>query len=321
MSLHKLAGGWHGVENFGMNITPTSKVLIQGCLEPLANIHIPLMQTYGTNLVAGVSPGSGGQTIHGMPVFDLVEQARLAVGDIDVSILFNHPYRLLDAALEAIAAGIRHIIIVTEGMPPLDVVQLLHKADMTETIVLGPNCPGLIMPRQLLLGTYPTTVYQPGSIGIISRCGTLTHEVAWQLTQAGFGQSIAVGIGSGPIVGSSFAQWLQILDEDDSTDAIVLVGEINGEGEDIAAQYAEDMIDKPVIAYLAGHRLPQATTLAHGNNVLTSYLAASRYPILGNATVSPVTRKLAAFKQAGIPVAQDPSEIPQLIRAGLGTIV
>ncbi len=274
------------------------------------------MQAYGTKLVAGVSPGYGGQEIQGIPVFDMVDQARLVVGDIHASVLFDHPYNLLDSALEAIAAGIRQIIILTEGMPPLDVVRLLQKADATETLVIGPNCPGLIIPGQLLLGTYPTQFYQPGAIGIISRSGTLTHEVALQLTQAGLGQSVSVGIGSGAIVGSSFAQWLQILDEDDATDVIVLVGEISGDGEDIAAQYIADMIDKPVVAYLAGQSLPADVVLRRSSNVLTSYLVASRYP-LPTLPDSAVSRKLAAFKQAGVPVARCLSEIPQLVVACL----
>ncbi len=301
-----------------MNVTPESKVLVQGCLDPLASVHIPLMQAYGTKLVAGVSPGYGGQTIEGIPVFDLVDQVEPVVGAIDVSILFGHPYGLLDAALEAIAAGIRHIIIITEGMPPLDVVHLLHKAEATETLVLGPNCPGLIVPGQMLLGTHPTIVYQPGSVGIISRSGTLTHEVALQLTNAGLGQSISVGIGSGAIVGSSLAQWLQILDEDESTEAIVLVGEIAGDGEEIAAQYVADMIDKPVIAYLAGQSLPHDLTMRQNNSILTSYLAASRNPSLLDE-VSAATRKLSAFKQATIPIARHPSEIPALVRSALGS--
>ncbi|MEB3338571.1 MAG: CoA-binding protein [Leptolyngbyaceae bacterium] len=294
-----------------MNFTPDSKVLIQGITEPLGLTHVPLMQSYGTHLVAGISPGHGGKEVQGVPVFDMVEQALNQVGAIDTTIIFVLPYLVLDAALEAIAAGIRQIIIITEGVPPLDMVHLIRKAEETETLVLGPNCPGLIVPGQLLLGTHPSEFYTPGPVGLISRSGTLTYEIALELTRTGLGQSICVGIGGGTILGSSFAQWLQILDEDDKTEAIVLVGEIGGDGEEVAARYIAEVIDKPVVAYIAGRTAPKDTPMGHASAIIASHGTAllEDLPDIGTAET-----KIAALRRANIPVADKPSQIPELVK-------
>ena len=186
-----------------MNLTPESKVLVQGITESPASTRAALMmKAYGTNVVAGVSPGRGGLDLEGIPIFDLVEEAVAAVGHVDTTVILVDPYWVLDAALEAIAAGIRQIAIVTEGVPPLDMVCLVRKAEATETLVIGPNSPGIIVPDKLLLGTHPKEFYTPGPIGVISRSSTLTYEVALLLTEAGLGQSMAVCIGCDAIVGS-----------------------------------------------------------------------------------------------------------------------
>jgi succinyl-CoA synthetase alpha subunit len=292
-----------------MNLTPESKVLVQGITESVASSRAALwMKAYGTNVVAGVSPGRGGQELEGIPVFDLVEQAVAAVGHIDTTVIFMQPYSVLDAALEAIAAGIRQIAIMAEGVPPLDMVRLVRKAEAMETLVVGPNTPGIIVPDKLLLGTHPKEFYTPGPVGIISRSSTLTYEVALELTNAGLGQSMAVCIGCDAIVGSSFMQWLQILDEDDSTEAIVLVGEVGGWSEQAAASYIAEAIDKPVVAYLAGRYAPKGPSLGHAGILISSRAAA--------VTAFGVTaeNKLAPFEQAKIPVAARPSEIPKLVK-------
>ena len=247
-----------------MKLTPESKVLIQGITEPLSSTYAARMKAYGTNVVAGVSPGEGGQTLHGIPVFDLVEQALSVVGSIDTTIIFVPPYQAQDAALEALTAGIRQIIIISSGVPPLDMVHLLRKAEATETLVVGPNSPGIIVPGKILLGTHASEFYTPGSVGIVSRSSTLTYEIALGLTKAGLGQSIGVSIGSDVIAGSSFIQWLQILDEDETTRAIVLVGETGGNSEEAAARYISEAIDKPVIAYVAGCHAPKGKHWGHG---------------------------------------------------------
>lgn len=295
-----------------MNLTPESKVLVQGITESQASTQAALMmKAYGTNVVAGVCAGQGGQELHGIPVFDLVEQALAVVGAVDTAVIFVHPYWVLDAALEAIAAGIRQIVIVSEGVPPLDMVRLVRKAEATETLVVGPNCPGIIVPNKLLLGTHPSEFYTPGSVGLISRSSTLTYEVALALTKAGLGQSIGVSIGSDAIVGSSFLQWLQILDEDDSTEAIVLVGEVGGGSEEAAASYIAEAIDKPVVAFIAGRYAPKGQPLGHAGTLITSR-AASRSAHAGTAE-----SKIAAFLEAKIPVAERLSHIPSLVKKAL----
>lgn len=295
-----------------MNFTENSRILIQGITEPLGRVYAPLMQAYGTQVVAGVSPGAGGETIADIPIFDLVEQAVYSLGMVDTAVIFVPPYAVLDAALEAIAAEIRQLILITEGVPPLDMVRLLRKAEATETLVVGPNCPGIIVPGQILLGIHPSEFYTPGNVGLISRSGTLTYEIAQALTQAGLGQSIAVGIGGDRILGSSFQQWLQILEEDDQTEAIVLVGEIGGDSEEVAAHYIAEVIDKPVVAYLAGYSAPKGQFIGHAGAIIASQIAG-----LG-ADLGSAESKLAAFRKAKIPVADRPSQIPELVKKVLG---
>jgi succinyl-CoA synthetase alpha subunit len=292
-----------------MKLKPESKVLIQGMTALLWSPYIARMQAYGTQIVAAVSPGSGGESFNDLPVFDLVEQAVAAVGAIDTTIIFVPPYQVLDAALEAIASGIKQIIITSAGVPPLDMVRLLRKAEANEAIILGPNSPGIIIPGKLLLGTHASEFYTPGSIGLVSRSTTLTYEIALELTEAGLGQSIGVSIGSDAIIGSSFLQWLQILDEDEATEAIVLVGEPGGNSEEAAARYIAEAIDKPVVAYIAGCHAPPGKHWGH-----TGTLAA----VVGRGdNVGTAASKLEAFKAAKVPVAERPSQIPELVKKAL----
>ncbi|NES99856.1 MAG: CoA-binding protein [Sphaerospermopsis sp. SIO1G2] len=293
-----------------MNLKSDSKVLIQGFSEFISATHIAQMKAYGTNLVAGVAPGFGGKKKYDLPVFDLVEEAILKFGQIDTTIICVHPYQVLDAALEAIASNIRQIMIISAGVPPLDMVKLLRTTETHEVLIVGPNSPGIIVPGKILLGTQPSEFYTPGSVGIVSRSSTLTYEVAWDLTKAGLGQSISVSIGSDGIVGSSFPQWLQILDEDETTEAIVLVGQPGGEGEEIAAKYIAEAIDKPVIAYIAGKHATSEKYWHQTGNVAT---VIKRDPNFGTSK-----NKLAAFKAADIPVAEDPAQIPKLLKKVMG---
>ncbi|MDX2098086.1 MAG: CoA-binding protein [Leptolyngbyaceae cyanobacterium bins.59] len=300
-----------------MNFTADSKVLIQGITEPLGATYTTLMKEYGTNIVAGVSPGHRGEQWCGVQVFDMVEQALEVIGPVTLSILFVSPYLVLDAALEAIEAGIRQLLLITEGVPPLDMVHLLRKAEVTETLVVGPNCPGIIVPGQVLLGTHPAEFYNPGAVGLISRSGTLTYEVAYELTAAGLGQSICVGIGSDAIPGSSFSQWLQILDEDEQTEAIVLVGEMGGDGEEAAARYIAEAIDKPVVAYIAGRTIPRDRDLGHAGAILASQLAGVTLDSAATNSFGSVESKIAALKRAKVPVADRPSQISKLVKKAL----
>jgi len=291
-----------------MNFTPQSTVLIQGIMETLGSIYAAQMKVYGTNVVAGVSPGHGGEDVEGIPVFDLVESAIARVGAIDTSIIFVPPYQVLDAALEAIACGIQQILLITEGVPPLDMVALLRKADATETLVVGPDSPGIIVPGRVLLGIHPPEFYTPGPVGLISRSGTLTYEIALELTHRGLGQSIGVCIGGDAIVGSSFPQWLELLDEDEHTEVIVLVGEIGGDSEESAAHYIAEAIDKPVIAYVAGRTAPRGRRIGHAGAIIDSQLLE-----LGTE-IGTADSKISAFERAKIPVARHPAQIPDLVK-------
>ncbi|MGB3651029.1 MAG: CoA-binding protein [Rivularia sp. (in: cyanobacteria)] len=292
-----------------MNLTPESKVIIQGFSEFISATHISQMKAHGTNLVAGVNPGCSGNKLYDLPVFDLVEEVIDKYGIIDTTIICVHPYQVLDAALEAMGSGISQIIIISPGVPPLDMVNLFRRAEAEETIIVGPNSPGIIVPGKILLGTHPSEFYTPGEVGIVSRSTTLTYEIAWELTEAGLGQSISVSIGSDGVVGSSFIQWLQILDEDDNTQVIVLVGQPGGGREEAAADYISEMIDKPVIAYIAGVHAPPAI---HWRQTGTLAAVIGRDPEFGTAK-----SKLEAFEKANIPVAQRPSEIAKLVRKAL----
>jgi succinyl-CoA synthetase alpha subunit len=294
-----------------MNLTPDSKVLVQGITQPLGSYHAARMKAYGTNVVAGVSAGQGGQELHDLPVFDLVEEACNYAGSVDATVIFVEPYNALDAALEAIDAGIGQIVLVTSGIPPLDIVRLLQKAQFTDTLVIGPSSSGIIVPGKLLLGTQESEFYTPGSVGVITRAATLSYEIALTLTQAGLGQSIAVNLGSDVIVGSSFLQWLQVLATDENTEAIVLVDQTGGGSEEATAQYIAEAVDKPVVAYVAGRYTPVDKQVGNASAILAAQLSG---PVTNASTAQ---HKVAAFKKAKVPVAERPSQIPELVRKAL----
>ncbi len=294
-----------------MNLTPDSKILVQGITQPLGAYYATRMKAYGTNVVAGVSTGQGGQQLHGIPVFDLVEQALLKTGAIDATVIFVESYRAMDAALEAMDAGIRQIVLVTGGIPPLDMVRLMRKAETTGTLIVGPSSSGIIVPGKVLLGTQESEFYTPGPVGLITRAGALSYEVALGLTQAKLGQSIAVNLGNDAIAGSSFCQWLKILQEDQSTKAIVLVDQTGGVSEDATARYIAETIDKPLVAYVAGGSTPVDKQVSDAGAIIAAQLSG---PI---ANASTAHHKVAAFKQANVPVADRPSQIPELVRKSL----
>lgn len=294
-----------------MNLTPDSKVLVQGITQPLGAHYAARMKAYGTNVVAGVSAGQGGQQLQGIPVFDSVEQALGHTGAVDTTVIFAEPYWVLDAALEAIDAGIRQAILVTSGVPPLDVVRLLRKSRLSETLTLGPGSSGIIVPGKILLGTQESEFYRPGSVGLLSRAGTLTYEVALALTQAKLGQSIGVNLGSDAIIGSSFEHWLQVLAKDESTQAIVLVDRTGGSSEEATAQFIAEAIDKPVIAYVAGRYTPVDRQVGNASAIIAAQLSG---PVTNASTAQ---HKVAALKEAKIPVAESPSQIPELVKKAL----
>ncbi len=291
-----------------MIFSQNNQVILQGIAGSLATTYAPLIQSYGTKLVAGVSPGHGGTTIAGIPVLDMVEQVVSKYGTIDISIIFSHPYDVLDAATEAMRAGIRQLIIISQGVPPIDMIHLIQQAEANDTLVVGPNSPGVIIPGKMLLGIHPPMFYTPGRIGLITRNGPLTYEVARLMTKAGLGQSIGVSLGSDLIVGSTLPQWLQMLEEDEDTDAIVLIGEIGGDSEEAAATYIAEAIEKPVVAYIAGHTAPRDRRMGHAGTIIEVQLGGFG-PDLGTAE-----SKVSALRQSGVPVADRPSQIPDLLQ-------
>lgn len=291
-----------------MNLTPDSKVLVQGITQPLGLYHAARMKAYGTKVVAGISTGKGGQQLQGIPVFDLVEQACNHAGVIDITIIVMKPYQAMDAALEAMDAGIRQIILVTGGIPPLDVVRLLQKAQATKTLIIGPGSSGIIVPGKALFGTQEAEFYTPGSVGLITRAGTLTYEVSLALTQAKLGQSIAIDLGIEAITGSSFEHWLKVLAKDQNTKAIVLVDRIGVTTKATIADYIANTVGKPVVVYLVGQHTPMERQGINAATVITAQLAGSTAK---NITVQD---QIKAFRRAKVPVAERPSQIPSLVK-------
>ncbi|NEO97481.1 MAG: CoA-binding protein [Symploca sp. SIO2E9] len=294
-----------------MNLTPESKVLVQGITQPLGLHHAARMKAYGTKVVAGISTGQGGQQLQGIQVFDLVEQACNHAGVIDITIIFMKPYQAMDAALEAIDAGIRQIILVTGGIPPLDVVRLLQKAQATKTLIVGPSSSGIIVPGKVLVGTQETEFYSPGSVGLITRAGILTYEVSLALTQAKLGQSIAVDLGSETIIGSSFQYWLKILAKDHNTKAIVLVARIDGTIKAAIADYIANAVGKPVVVYLVGQHTPRKQQGVNAATIINAHLAES------TTKTTTIQDEIKAFKRAKVLVAERPSQIPSLVKKAL----
>lgn len=288
-------------------INKNTKVIVQGITGGMGKTHTELMQKYGTNIVAGVTPGKGGQTVCGVPVFDTVLEAVQKTG-ANCSVIFVPPYLALDAALEAIDAGVPLISVITEGLPPQDAVKLHAAAQAKGTLVNGPNCPGIITPGECLIGIHPGSIYSAGRVGLISRSGTLTYEIGLGLKQAGIGISTAVGIGGDPIIGIDQIKSLELFEADKDTDLIILVGEIGGTAEETAAEYIKGNIKKPVIGYIAGRTAPPGKRMGHAGAIIS-----------GNKGTA--ESKTKAFEDAGVKVAMTPSEIIGLVKAQLAVAV
>jgi succinyl-CoA synthetase alpha subunit len=280
-----------------------SKVLVQGITGRDGSFHAKQMKEYGTKVVAGVTPGKGGTDVGGIPVFDSVEEA-VARTRADVSVIYVPAPLAQDAIYEAVDAEVPLVVCITEGLPARDMVEVASYLKGRSTRLIGPNCPGLISPGQCKVGIMPGFIHAPGRIGLVSRSGTLTYEVVWQLTRAGMGQSTCIGIGGDPIVGTRFVDTLALFEADESTDAIVLIGEIGGTDEEDAAALIEKHVTKPVVAFIAGQTAPPGKRMGHAGAIVSG----------GAGTAQ---EKMARFERAGVPVAKVPSEIPGLIAAAL----
>ncbi len=281
-------------------IDAQTKVLCQGFTGKQGTFHSEQALAYGTRLVGGVTPGRGGQTHLGLPVFNTMREA-VAQTSAEATMIYVPAAFAADAILEAADAGIRVIVCITEGIPVLDMLKVKAAlADYPGVRLIGPNCPGIITPGGCKIGIMPGAIHTPGKIGIISRSGTLTYEAVWQTTQLGLGQSTCIGIGGDPIQGMNFVDCLELFNHDSQTQGVVLVGEIGGQAEELAAEFIQSQVDKPVVAYIAGMTAPPGKRMGHAGAIIAG----------GQGTAG---AKVAALEAAGVAIAQSPAEIGQKI--------
>lgn len=288
-------------------------ILVQGLHMPLAQYYVPRMVEYGTQIIGGVSPGQGGETCHELPVFDLVSEAVQTVGEIHTSLIFVHAFEVLDAALEAIAAGISQLIIVSAGVPPLDMVRLFCRAKQEQILILGPGSSGLIIPDKLWLGTGFVNHFQPGEVAILSRFSSLSQEAAIVLNQAKLGQSCIIDVGNADLPGSTFAQWLKRLDQDPNTKAIALLGRYGSQEEIDLIPFIRDKIKTPVVTYLCGSHAPIHRSCHDASTIIANQLS---YCISDTYTPDELQ---AAFKREKLTFARTLKELPTLLKKHLGS--
>jgi succinyl-CoA synthetase alpha subunit len=280
-----------------------TRLLVQGITGNQGAFHTGLMLEAGTRVVAGVTPGRGGNRVHDVPVFDTVEEAvRLTAAN--ACVIFVPARFARDAALEAIDAHLDPVVIITEGMPVHDTIEVVAYARAQGVRLLGPNGPGVTTPGQCRAGIMPTSLFEPGHVGVVSRSGTLTYEIVAGLTRAGLGQSTAVGLGGDPVVGTSFVETLELMNADPDTHAAVVIGEIGGSAEEEAARYIAEHLTKPVIAYIAGRTAPPGKRMGHAGAVISG-------------TEGTADHKVRALESAGASVAPLPSEVAALVAARL----
>ncbi len=280
-----------------------TRVLVQGFTGREGTFHAQRMIEYGTHIVGGVTPSKGGTTHLGRPVFNSVAEARAAT-DADASVMFVPPLKAAQAAIEAAEAGIRIVVCITEGIPVLDVISLKARLAAHGTLLIGPNTPGLIIPGETKIGIMPGSIHRPGSIGVISRSGTLTYEAVHQLTLAGLGQSTAIGIGGDPVVGLGFMELLALFREDPSTEAVLLIGEIGGSTEEDAADYLKSGYPKPVLAYIAGRTAPPGRRMGHAGAIIENGRGGAE-------------SKIEALRGAGVILIDSPAEMGSAVYRSL----
>jgi succinyl-CoA synthetase alpha subunit len=276
-----------------------TRVITQGITGATGLFHAQAAREYGTQMVGGVTPGKGGTSIDGFPIFNTVEQAVQATG-ATASVIYVPPTQSADAIMEAADAGLELVCCITEGVPVLDMVKVKHYLDGRRTRLVGPNCPGVITPGQCKIGIMPGYIHKPGKVGIISRSGTLTYEAVWQLTTRGIGQSTCVGIGGDPVHGTSFVDVLRLFQEDPDTEAVIMIGEIGGTAEEEAARFVREQMSKPVAAFIAGATAPPGKRMGHAGAIISG----------GTGTAG---EKIAMLKECGIQVAATPAEMAQAL--------
>jgi succinyl-CoA synthetase alpha subunit len=270
----------------------------------VGQLHARLSREYGTRVVAGVTPGKGGQTIEGLPIFESVRQAVRETG-ANASVVFVPPPSAAEAILEAIGAGVALVCAITDGIPVRDMLRVRAGLVGSQTRLVGPNCPGVICPaHKVRIGIAPYPIFRPGSVGVVSRSGTLTYEAVDQLTKLGIGQSTCIGIGGDPIPGTSFASALELFERDPDTRAVVMIGEIGGSAEEQAAEYVRSRMTKPVVAFIAGRAAPPGKRMGHAGAIISG----------GKGTAA---EKMAALREAGIEVAENPAMMGDALRRAM----
>ena len=284
-------------------INKRTKLIVQGITGRDGSLHTSLMKKYGTQVVAGVTPGKRGQKVNGIPVFDSVSDA-VAKTKANASVIYVPPPFAVDAIFEAVDAGVKTIVCITEGVPANDMMKVYEYIREKDVRLIGPNCPGLISPGQSKVGIIPGQICRKGGVGVVSRSGTLTYEAVWALTDAGIGQSTCVGIGGDQVIGTNFIDCLEAFENDPSTKAVVMIGEIGGDDEQKAAMFVKKKMSKPVVGFISGRTAPPGKRMGHAGAIIS-----------GSAGTA--EEKVAAFNKAGIPVADSPTEIPGLIAAAL----
>ena len=284
-------------------INRETKVICQGITGKSGGFHTLGCRDYGTQMVGGVTPGKGGETYEGLPVFDTVEEAVQETG-ANATMIFVPAAFTADAILEAVDAGIEVIAAITEGVPVLDMVRVYETVRESNATLIGPNCPGLITPGECKIGIMPGYIHNPGKVGIMSRSGTLTYEAVWQTSNRGLGQSTCVGLGGDPIVGTSFIDLLKLYEADDQTEAIMMIGEIGGTAEEEAAEFVRENVSKPVAAFIAGKTAPPGKRMGHAGAIISG----------GKGTAS---EKIRALESAGIEVAQSPADMGEAVERAI----
>jgi succinyl-CoA synthetase alpha subunit len=280
-------------------IDEQTRVVVQGVTGRDGSFHTHAMQEYGTQVVAGVTPGKGGQKVGTLPVFDTVKEA-VEQTEANCSVLFVPARFAPDAMREAADAGVSLIVCITEGIPVLDMVYLYHELRHKNVRLIGPNCPGIISPGKSKVGIMPGHIHRPGGIGVISRSGTLTYEVVYDLTENGLGQSTCIGIGGDPIVGTGFIELLEMFEQDDQTEAIVLIGEIGGEEEERSARFIRDHMHKKVVAFISGRTAPPGKRMGHAGAIISGGRGGAE-------------AKVQALREAGVVVVDRPDQIPEAL--------
>jgi succinyl-CoA synthetase alpha subunit len=276
-------------------INRDTKVICQGITGKVGQFHTKGCLEYGTKMVGGVTPGRGGELVLGLPVFDTVREAVKQTG-ADATMIFVPPAGAADAILEAVDAGIKVVIAITEGVPVLDMARAYKIVKRSKSVLIGPNCPGVITPEECKIGIMPGYIHKKGPVGCLSRSGTLTYEAVWQLTNLGLGQSTCVGLGGDPIVGTNQIELLEMFEKDPATEAILMMGEIGGTAEEEAAAYIKDHVKKPVAAFIAGQAAPPGKRMGHAGAIISG----------GKGTAA---EKFAALEAAGVEIARSPADM------------